>query len=474
MMICGSPYVLPIAEGSYGKLHKNMNYWRSAGMGTRTGLWRLAALFVAIFCGLTIEKAQAQVDSVPASPTAAAVRWSLGDVIAMALANHPLIGEADAEVRAAVARRGQVASVKLPQVDASAGVSWLETKSSVTGDQERFNTSNVQGTVTQLVTNFGRTGASLAQAGDLAGAAALSARWSRVEVAFNAGVAYFNVLRAVNLQNVRRETVLQRESLQRQAQAFFDAGLKARIDVVRAEANLYQARADATGADYDAKTARLILLNQMGLDGPTDFELAGPPSSIEAAGTIEEWLAEAEKNHPDLAALRMRLAAARNARLAAQRGNNPSITASGRLGWTGTDELPVDVGWSIGAQVAVPLFDGHLTREQTAEAEAGVAAAEFALGNRTRQVRLLVEQASQSMRDAAERLVAREKQREAFAENLRLATGRYEAGAADIIEMIDAQVQMTVAETNVVETRFDQALALAALYRALGRLPAGG
>jgi outer membrane protein TolC len=75
------------------------------------------------------------------------------------------------------------------------------------------------------------------------------------------------------------------------------------------------------------------------------------------------------------------------------------------------------------------------------------------------------------MRDAAERLLAREKQREAFAENLRLATGRYEAGAADIIEMIDAQVQMTVAETNVVETRFDQALALAALYRALGRLP---
>ena len=61
------------------------------------------------------------------------------------------------------------------------------------------------------------------------------------------------------------------------------------------------------------------------------------------------------------------------------------------------------------------------------------------------------------MKDAAERLAAREKQREAFAENLRLATGRYEAGAADIIEMIDAQVQMTVAETNVVETRFDQA-----------------
>ena len=37
--------------------------------------------------------------------------------------------------------------------------------------------------------------------------------------------------------------------------------------------------------------------------------------------------------------------------------------------------------------------------------------------------------------------------------------------------MIDAQVQMTTAETNLVQARFDQATALASLYRALGRLP---
>ena len=102
----------------------------------------------------------------------------------------------------------------------------------------------------------------------------------------------------MNLQNVRRETVLQRESLQRQAQAFFDAGLKARIDVVRAEANLYQARADAAGADHDVHTARLILLNQMGIDAPADFELAGAPDMVEAAGTTEDWLRRGGEESP--------------------------------------------------------------------------------------------------------------------------------------------------------------------------------
>ncbi len=433
----------------------------------------VAALALALCC-LAAGPARAQEAAAPPSRPAEPVRWNLGDVLAIALANHPGVGQADADARAAAARRGQAAAARLPQVDAAAGWKWSEAYSSTSADQVRATSTSVQGTVTQLLTDFGRTGASLDWADNQTAAAAQSARSSRVEISYAAGVAYFNVLRAVNLQGVRRETVRQRETLQRQAQAFFDAGLKARIDVVRSEASLYQARADAAGADHELRIARLALLNRMGIDGPADFELAQAPDVVEAAGTIEDWQLEAQENNPDLAALRLKLDAARSNRLVARRGDNPSITANGSLGWSGTDELPSQRAWSVGAQVSLPVFDGHLTRQQEAEAEAGVAAAEFALGDRRRQIRLLVEQATQAMKNATERLAAREKEREAFAENLRLASGRYEAGAADIIEMIDAQVQMTAAETNVVETRFDQALALASLYRALGRLPQPG
>lgn len=434
---------------------------------------RVAGL-TALLCGLMTGNAGAQAGGEVSSPTAEPVRWSLGDVMSLALANNPAVGQADAEVRAAAARRGQANSAALPQVGATAGWSRTETTPIPDGNRVHASVSSVQGTVTQLLTDFGRTGASVARAGDLAAAAVAGARFSRVEVAYGAGVAYFNVLRAANLQGIRRETVRQREMLLRQAQAFFDAGIKARIDVVRAEANLYQARADAVGADHDLKTARLFLLNRIGVDGPADFQLAGAPDMVEAAGTLEDWLREADEQHPDLAALRLQLAAARNARLAARRSDNPSLTASGRLGWTGTDELPSDRGWSVGAQLTFPLFNGHLTREQAAEAEARVAAAEFALADRRRQIRLLVEQADQAMQDAQERLAARDKEREASAENLRLATGRYEAGAADIIEMIDAQVLMTAAETNRVQAAFDRGTALASLYRSLGRFPAPG
>lgn len=431
------------------------------------GSGRLMPVIAAVLCLAPVSAAAQQENPEPRS--AEPVHWSLGDVVAAALANHPSVGQADAQVRAAAARREQAAAATRPQVDGTAAWSWSEATSRATGVRDRATGTSVEGSVSQLITDFGRTRATLAGAGELTAAAGESARSSRVEVVYAAEVAYFDVLRAASLQLVRRETVRQREALLRQARAFYEAGVKARIDVVRAEANLYQARADNSGADHALQTARLVLLNRMGVDGPADFELVGAPEVVEAAGTVEDWRREAEKNHPDLGALRLRLAAARSDRLATGRGNNPVVTAGGSVGWTGIDELPADREWSIGARVSVPVFDGRLTRQQTAEAEAQVLVAEFALRDRLRQIRLQVEQADQAIKDAAERLAAREKEREAFAENLRLATGRYEAGAADIIEMVDAQVQMTTAETNLVQARFDQGTALAALYRSLGR-----
>ena len=68
--------------------------------------------------------------------------------------------------------------------------------------------------------------------------------------------------------------------------------------------------ADIASAEHEVRTARLVLLNSMGMDGPAEFELAGEPASVEAAGTLEDWQREADEKHPDLLALRLAVAAA--------------------------------------------------------------------------------------------------------------------------------------------------------------------
>ena len=86
-----------------------------------------------------------------------------------------------------------------------------------------------------------------------------------------------------------------------------------------------------------------------------------------------------------------------------------------------------------------------------------------------RLVRLEVERAALSVREASERFEARRKEQEASGENLRLARERYKVGAGDIIEMVDAQVQMTRAETAVIEALYDSSISAATLLRAVGR-----
>ena len=54
-------------------------------------------------------------------------------------------------------------------------------------------------------------------------------------------------------------------------------------------------------------------------------------------------------------------------------------------------------------------------------------------------------------------------------EQLRLAEGRYQAGAGSIIELGDAQVTVNTAAAQRVQTEYNLAAARAALLRALGR-----
>jgi outer membrane protein TolC len=90
----------------------------------------------AVLCGclLTLPPAEsiAQGAAAAAPPT-----WTLGDVVVTALRNHPVVAQADAEARAAAARRGQVASIQYPQVGANAGASWSEAVSPATGDPDQ-------------------------------------------------------------------------------------------------------------------------------------------------------------------------------------------------------------------------------------------------------------------------------------------------------------------------------------------------
>lgn len=403
-----------------------------------------------------------------AGPAKPATLWTLEQVVGIAVAKHPQVGQADSDSLAAEARKGQAQSYYYPTIGLTAGYLRTRAFSSSAGGSATSKTRYLEGNGSLLITDFGRTTASVSRADALLTSARETGRSVREDVAFAAKIAYYAVLRARRIIEVDKETLRQRESLLRQAQAFYEAGLRARIDVARAEANLFSARADLTAAENDLLVARITLLNKMGVDGPKDFELADTLEETALPGFLDDWVREAENNRPDLRSLLERQRAAEEAVRVARGGHYPTVTANGSYGYA-SEDFPLDEVYSVNVQLSVPIFSGFLVRRQVMEAEAQLASARYAVDDFRRLVRLQVEQAALSMSGAIERTEALRKGRDASSENLRLATARYEVGAGDIIEMIDAQVQMTQADTSLINAFTDTSISVAALVRAIGR-----
>jgi len=396
------------------------------------------------------------------------VTWTLADVTSIALQNHPLILQSDADVAAAVARKGQAQAAWYPWVNLSAGYTRLRTFNTTTNQNVTTPNEFARGDLNWMLYDFGRTGASVDRADANAAVSRETAATTREEVAFVATVAFYNVLRAEKTLEFQRENLRQQESLYRQASAFYEAGVRAKIDVVRAEANLYDARAQLSQAENGLRVARVTLLQRIGVDGPAGFRLSGALPEQSLPGTLEDWVAEAERNRPELRALVEKERAATESLRLARAGYLPFLVGTAGYGY-GAEEVPLQQNYGLAVTLNYPLFTGFQSREQTKEALATISSTQYDFIETKRRVRLQVEVSAYSVQEAQERLSARKKQRDASEENLRLATARYEVGAGDIIEMTDAQAQMVRSETDTINTAFDFAVSHASLLRAMGR-----
>jgi len=427
----------------------------------------VAAFFALLAIGASARAADNA--AVPPAPSPeGSVTWTLADVTATALKNHPLILQSDADVAAAVARKGQEQSAWYPSVTLSAGYTRQRTFNESTNQNVTTPNEFARGDLNWMLYDFGRTGASVDRADANAAVSRENAATTREDVAFVATVAFYNVLRAERTLEFQGENLRQQESLYRQASAFYEAGVRAKIDVVRAEANLYDARAQLSQAENGLRVARITLLQRIGVDGPAGFRLSGALPEFSLPGTLQDWVAEAERNRPELRALVEKERAATESLRLARAGYLPFLVGSAGYGY-GAEEVPLQQNYGLAVTLNYPLFSGFLSREQTKEALATISSTQYEFIETKRRVRLQVEVSAYSVQEAKERLSARKKQRDASGENLRLATARYEVGAGDIIEMTDAQAQMVRSETDTINTAFDFAVSHASLLRAMGR-----
>lgn len=253
-------------------------------------------------------------------------------------------------------------------------------------------------------------------------------------------------------------------------------GLASRADELRAHAALAEAQRARQLAERDRAKAEAALKQAAGLPQTQalvlDWDTAPLP---EGPALLAELLAEAERQRPDMLALRAAAEAARQdaAQARAARWPTLSLTANaGRTFFLEDDRTPSST-YSIGVSVALPLVDGGRLRAAARAAEFEAQRLDAAADAARAGVARTVVDAYHDARHAqgARELVA--VQFDSAGESARAAAARYEAGVGSLLELLTAQADLARARQARAQAESDWLAAFSRLNHALGRLPAG-
>ena len=394
--------------------------------------------------------------------------------IAVALENHPGLRAARSTVRAGESRVGQARAGYYPQITGTGGysrtdpiVSGANGRTATTGTLNSTDNYSSSLALSQNIYDFGRTRSQVniqslnrdAFRSDLADA--------QSRIVFDVRQTYWGLLQTGRQLEVAREVVDQFEQHLTRARGFFDVGLRPKFDVTKAEVDLSNARLALLSAEKAYRLARVFLNNAMGVPEAPPYGIVDQLSYEPLTVPLEEAIRLAYDRRPDLQAIAVRKGALTESIELARKGHYPFLSGSASYGWGGSD-FPLDRGWSVGAQLNIPIFSGFATRYEIEEAQANLAVTAANETQLRQQIYQEVKQAWLGLEESAERITTAELSVRQAEENLALAKGRYGAGVGSPIEVTDALVALSNAKTARISALYDYKTAQASLDKAMG------
>jgi outer membrane protein len=398
---------------------------------------------------------------------------TLDEAIQIALDNHPSIKASRERIGAQQAVLGQQMSAYYPTINMS---NFYHTGTQTAGAPttnratERYQS---QANLAMTLYNFGKREATVQSARDTLDVTNFNYKTTVDGVILGVKQAYYLYLGAKAIVALREETVKSRQLLVNQARGFYEVGTRARIDVVRAESNLYTAEADLIAARNAMQLAWVTLKNAMGLRELPQRPLVEEAIVTTIPYTLDQARELAFESRPELKSFEAQRRAQDQTIAAARRGHLPDLLfdANHRYGGTSFDrEGPLlRPSWQVQTSLVFPIFDGLRTTNRVEETVRTYYVIRNQEEQQRQQVALDVEQAYLTLVELRDRIKANEAAANAAKENLDLANGRYQVGVGSIIEVTDAQTLYTDAQTTYIRSLYDYKIADAQLTRAIGQ-----
>jgi outer membrane protein len=413
---------------------------------------------------------QLEAGLLPAPLLSPGERLSLRRAVEIGRRLQPEILAAQGGVMAGASRVGQARVDYYPRIDALAAYSRVSPAAGTFGANGSYNQYSAGIAADQLLYDFGRTSTRVAVQKSNLDSSRADMDAVDDQVIFNVTLAYYDLLRAARNRDVAEETVRQFEQHLAQATGFFQAGVRPRYDVTKAEVDLSNARLNLIRADNGIRLARVVLNNAMGLPEVAAYEVEDILGFRQFGLPLETALTMAAEKRPDLQALVLRKRAAEQALALVGKGHYPFLAANAAAYYAGQEIGDLNEGWDAGVVLSFPIFNGHQTRYQVQEARANLTILTANERSLRQAIHKDVRLGYLDLQEAEERvhtgdLIVRQAE-----ENYELAAGRYNAGVGNPIELADAEVILVNARTSHIQALYDYRLAQTGIERAIGML----
>ncbi len=394
----------------------------------------------------------------------------------IAVQNHPQLQAATQLALAATAEVQEARSSYYPQANGSLTGVDAESNSRIAAGflnnpiiYDRFADGVA---VNQLVTDFGRTYELVKSSNLHAKAQQQNVTTTRADVLLQVDQAYFNALRAQAVLQVAQQTVKSRQLVADRTSELQQNNLKSGLDVSFANVDLAQAQLLLIQAQNDVEASYADLSAALGYADQRTFMLSDqpppPPPPVDLAPLIQEAL----QNRPELIGQGLSVKSAQSFAAAERDLKLPTISAAGAAGLIPFRQDALYSRYAAaGFNVNLPIFNGRLYTARENEAIAQSKAQEQLLRDLQNRIVRDVRTAWLNASSGFQRLAVTQQLLAEATMAFDLAQSRYGLGLSSIIELSQAQLNLTQAQITNVSAQYQYEGQVASLNYQLGRMP---
>ncbi|OGS43085.1 MAG: hypothetical protein A2539_09355 [Elusimicrobia bacterium RIFOXYD2_FULL_34_15] len=293
---------------------------------------------------------------------------------------------------------------------------------------------------------------------------------TRRNIVYSVKNAFYNFILAKQMVSIAKEASDVNEYHLKSVERFYQEGKASSYDVSRAKVLVANSKTNFIRSNNGLELSRETLINVLNIKNK-DIEFTGELEYVPEEKDLEDLIMKAMENRSEIKQILLQEDISKSLVKLASTGNKPNILLTGTAEWQNTAFETTDWynTWMALAVLNIPIFDGFSTYNRTKQAKANL---NQIIANKElleEGVKFEVRAAYLNFKQAKDSIEANKENVKAAKENLTTAQKRFNLGLMSDLEVRDAQLDLTQAETNYVQALYDYNIAIASLDKAVGK-----